>query len=485
MKPNILVYPDDLWLAQEAHIARGDVESMAFAFVGLNRCDDKDEFLVFDAYLPSDEEFSRRSAGGISLRVDSVCKILERVKQSTGLVDIHTHPAGLSQFSWIDNCGHQIQMQNVFDFSPDGVLIRIVKERGNFRAEVTTKDLRSHFEPVHIIKIIGDKSFCFIYPVNSRLKPSRISDGLLQRHERTMEFYKRDALSTIRQTHIGVIGLGGNGSAVVNVLKFFPFRKWTLVDADVVEVHNSNRFFGFNHGDIGRYKVDVLERELKSFDPSIDVETIKSTFPSEETNKALKSCDFLIVAPDNNAVRYATAQFAMRYLKPLIELGSGITMKDCRVTAIGSQVRFQLPTADSQCIVCSGLDVRRLESVELTEYKKSIGYITNSNESPGSVVTINSVAASLAAHLLIEYIGQYIDRDSVPSYLAYDEKNLVLTDLSRVYKKNPDCTICGRHSDSIFGKGDLLPANQRIVSTVESVLDYRLEDPVEGAESWR
>jgi len=481
MKPNILTYPADLWLAQEAHIARSDVESMAFAFVGVNGCDDKDEFLVFDAYLPSDEEFSRRSAGGISLRVDSVCKVLKKVKLSTGLVDIHTHPAGLSQFSWIDNCGHQIQMKNVFDFSPNGVLIRIVKERGNFRAEVTSRQLQPEFEPVDLIKIIGDQGFRFIYPVNSRLNPACLSENVLQQHERTMEFYKRDALAAIRQTHIGIIGLGGNGSAVVNLLKFFPFRKWTLVDADVVEVHNSNRFFGFNHGDIGRYKVDVLERELKRFDASTEVEAIKSPFPGEETNKALKSCDLLIVAPDINAVRYTVAQFAMRYLKPLIELGSGITMKDGRVTAIGSQVRFQLPSAGSQCIVCSGLDVRRLESVELTEYKKSIGYITNGNESPGSVVTINSIAASLAAHLLIEYFGQYVNRDSVPTYIAYDEKNLLTADLSRIHKKNPNCTICGRHSDSIFGKGDFLPPNQRIASLIED----ELEDPIEGVESWQ
>jgi len=485
MRPNILTYPADLWLAQEAHIARGDVESMAFAFVGLNRCDDKDEFLVFDGYLPSDEEFSRRSAGGISLHVDSVCKVLERVKQSTGLVDIHTHPAGLSQFSWIDDCGHQTQMQNVFDFSPSGVLIRIVKERGNFRAEVTSRQLQPEFEPVDLIKIIGDKGFRFIYPVNSRLNRASVSENILQQHERTMEFYRQDALSAIRQTHIGVIGLGGNGSAVINVLKFFPFRKWTLVDADVVEIHNSNRFFGFNHGDSGQYKVDVLERELKRLDPSTQVETVKSRFPSEETNKALKSCDFLIVAPDNNAVRYATAQFGMRYLKPLIELGSGITMKDSCVTAIGSQVRFQLPTANSQCIVCSGLDVRRLESEELVEYKRSIGYITDSNESPGSVVTINNVSASLAAHLLIEYFGQYVNRNSVPSYLAYDEKNLVLTDLSRVYKKDPDCTICGRHGDSIFGKGDLLPADQRIVTPSEDTLHHQLESSTEEAKSWQ
>lgn len=484
MKPNILVYPEDLWLAQEAHIARHDVESMAFAFVGLNRCDDKDEFLVFNAYLPSDEEFSRRSVGGISLRVDSVCDVLKKVKLSTGLVDIHTHPAGLSQFSWIDNCGHQIQMQNVFDFSPDAALIRIVKERDNFRAEVTDKQLQLQFEPIDIIKIIGDRGFRFIHPVNSRLKLSILSDGLLQRHERTMEFYMRDALSTIRHTHIGVIGLGGNGSAVVNVLKFFPF-KWTLVDSDTLELHNSNRFFGFNQGDEGRYKVDVLKRELKRFDPSTEVMTVRSRFPSEEANKALKNCDVLIVAPDNNAVRYSAAQFAMQYLKPLIELGSGITMKDGHVTAIGNQVRFQLPTANSHCIVCSGLDVKRLESEELIEYKKRIGYVNGSDDSPGSVVTINNVAASLAAHLLIEYFGQYVSRDSAPTHIAYDEKSLVLADLSCIYKKNPECTICGRNNDSIFGKGDILPANQRIVNPSQFTPNHQLETSIEGAELWQ
>ncbi len=468
MKTNILVYPEDLWLEQEQHIAAVGIESMAFGFIGINICNDKNEYLVFDNYLPVDDEFSKRSIAGISLKVDSVCAILKKVKQSSGLADVHTHPSGLSHFSSVDNCGHQIQMQNVFDFSPDGVLIRVVKERNNFRAEVTNKELQPEFEPIDIIKIIGDKGFHFIYPVNSRVKKEVINSNILEQHKRTLEFYKQDALSAIRKSTIGIIGTGGNGAAIINTLKFFPFKKWVLVDRDIIEEHNSNRFFGYNYGDAGKQKVDILKRELHRFDPAIEVETINSNFPDEISVKALKGCDILVVSPDNNLVRYAASQFAMRYLKPLLELGSGITMKNDHITAIGSQVRFQIPSGNGKCIVCNGLDVKRLESEEINEYKRNIGYITDTDESPGSVVTINSIAASLATHILLDYFGNYIQRDSIPTYLSYDEKNLTLTDLSSVFKKNPVCTICGRYSDSLFGKGDILPPNLEVLECEEA-----------------
>ena len=474
MKTNILVYPEDLWLEQEQHIAAVGVESMAFGFVGINVCNDKNEYLVFDNYLPADDEFSKRSIAGISLKVDSVCEVLKRVKQSTGLLDIHTHPTGMSHFSSTDNCGHQIQMQNVFDFSPNGVLIRVVKERNNFRAEVTNPELQPKFEPVDIIKIIGNKGIRFIYPVNSRVNRESINTNILEHHKRTLEFYKQDALSAIRASDIGIIGTGGNGAAIINTLKFFPFKKWVLVDNDIIEEHNSNRFFGYNDGDVGKQKVNILKRELQRFDPSVEVETINTNFPDEISVKALKGCDILFVSPDNNSVRYTASQFAIRYLKPLLELGSGITMKDGHVTAIGSQVRFQIPSGSGKCIVCNGLDVKRLESKEINEYKKNIGYITDTEESPGSVVTINSMAASLAAHLLLDYFGNYIERESIPSYLSYDEKNLTLTDLSSIFKKNPDCTICGRHSDSLFGKGDILPASLEVLAyeeAAENIID--------------
>lgn len=481
MKPNFLVVPEDLWNSLETHLARRDVESMAFGFLGQNRCSERTEFLLHDTYLPSDGEFSERRAYGISLRVSSACTILEKLKFGAGLVDIHTHPDGLTQFSSIDDCGHRIQMQNVLDFSPNAALIRIVKESDNYRAEVTYKSIQPQFEPIDVIKIIGNKGLEFIYPRNSRIRPPSIGRDLRLLHQRTLDFYDPEALNIIQQSEIGIIGLGGTGAGVLNLLKFFPFKSWILVDADTLESHNANRFFGFNRGDEGKYKVDVLARELHRFDPTITVVTVKSKFPTDEANDALKASDILVVAPDNNTVRYAAAKFAMRYLKPLIELGSGITMKEGRVTAVGSQVRFQLPTLDSQCIVCSGLDVSKLESDEILRYKKDIGYIIGTDDTPASVVTINTMAAAVATHLLINYLGNYVSRELPPSYIEYNERELQLKDHSHLHKRNPECTICGRHGDSIFGKGDLLPKNLKVLSPLE--VETGLESQPNGEET--
>lgn len=458
---NIITTTENIWLGIEDRLRDPSIEHLVFGFLGLNKYQEKREFLLFNTYLPSSNEYKIQNIHLVSLKAESAIKMLARSKDCNGIIDIHNHPKSFSaDFSSIDREGMEKEAQNIFDFKKDNYLIRMVISSRSLKAEVTHKGIYPSWEPIDKIKIIGERGFRFIFPSNGDISQESFGDA--EKHRRTLEFYPKEGLEILLSIHFGVIGVGGTGSAFLNLIKFFA-RKITLIDGDRVEKHNSGRLFNYISGDEGKLKVVSHKRELKRYNPHIQIKTVRSMFPSPRSLKALKECDILIVAPDNNFTRYKASEFASRYMKPLLELGSGVRMKEGRLTSIGCQVRFQLPTNNGKCMICNGMEAEDLVSPEFTEYKRQIGYVEdeNSEETSASVVTINSMAALIGLRILLDYFGGYTGRKT-PNHVFYDDLTLNLIDLSDSFHKNPECPICGKGEASIFGRGDQLPKKIKI-----------------------
>ena len=455
---NQITATEDMWTGIDEYIHSSQMEHLALGLLGVCETAGQRELLLFHTHLPDAHEYRAQGPGIVTLKAESVAEILKRSKGCSGILDVHNHSGDshLIGFSDTDYRGSEKEARNVFDFKADNYLIRMVKNRSCMKAEVTCQEIYPTWEPVDRIKVICEKGFAFHYPTNTRIQPC---DENLDReqHLRTLEFFPREALELLSALHFGVIGCGGTGSAFLNLLKFFA-RKVTIVEGDRVEKHNSGRLFHYISGDEVKFKTEIHMRELQRFSPEIAVKAINSMFPSDESVEALKYCDFIILAPDNNFTRYKAAEFASRYMKPLLDFGSGVRMKDSKVTSMGCHVRLQLPTEKGKCLVCNGLDVKNLTPPEFEDYKRAIGYVEDesSDETPASVVTINSMAATIGMRMLLDYFGNYTGRP-IPDHVLYDELTMKLVDLSDPFQKNPQCAICGRKEDSIFGRGDYLP----------------------------
>ena len=76
----------------------------------------------------------------------------------------------------------------------------------------------------------------------------------------------------LTQTKILVVGLGGLGGNVVNLLVRLGVRDIVLVDFDNFTESNLNRQLFSNETSIGRHKVDVVVEELLKIDQSIQLE---------------------------------------------------------------------------------------------------------------------------------------------------------------------------------------------------------------------
>lgn len=106
-----------------------------------------------------------------------------------------------------------------------------------------------------------------------------------------------DNLRKIRCIKIGIAGAGGLGSNCACNLVRSGFRRFKIVDFDVVEQLNLNRQFYFAE-QIGTPKVEALKLNLQRINPDIEIDAVCERITEENAGKYFEDCDVLVEAFD-------------------------------------------------------------------------------------------------------------------------------------------------------------------------------------------
>jgi molybdopterin/thiamine biosynthesis adenylyltransferase len=433
---------------------------MAFGGAAISESPERRSFLLRLIHRPAPADYEYQGPTAVRLSPDGVCRVMAAVHGHPVLVDMHNHLWPNPTFSGTDDVGARVQYRLLQDLAPGSILVQLVfGPDGSFQARWTAPAHYSGWQPLDAIKVVGPHGVRRLTPWDAPADPTgdRLAEWARGRHVRTLPIIGEPALLDTCRMRVGIVGLGGTGSAFLAQAKFF-FRHFALIDHDHVEESNLGRLFGAVSSDAREAvpKVDVARRELRCFDPTIAVEAVMDPFPGATAMEPLKACDVIVAGVDNNLARYALAEFAARHLKILVEMGSGLEMREGRVTAMGCQVRLQAP--GGPCLVCLNLPIADLESPEVTREKVRSGYLRGTDLTPGEVVTTNMAAATLALRNLLGLLGGHLPRP-VPTYLFYDELQPAVLDLSAHYPQRMDCPICGPGAFSIVAWGDRLPAS--------------------------
>lgn len=89
----------------------------------------------------------------------------------------------------------------------------------------------------------------------------------------------------------------GMGSAPAICATRTGFRKFVLVDGDVVDAHNLNRQF-YTQADIGLPKVECLKRHILAINPDAEVEAIQANLDAHNIPGILSRCDVVFDTVD-------------------------------------------------------------------------------------------------------------------------------------------------------------------------------------------
>jgi hypothetical protein len=207
---------------------------------------------------------------------------------------------------------------------------------------------------------------------------------------------------------VGVVGLGGGGSHVVQQLAHIGFQNYVIYDGDAAEESNLNRLIGATSADTRAEtpKLHLAKMMIYGLQPGARVRSFPCNW--QEHPEALRECQIVFGCVDGYKGREELEIACRRYLMHYIDIGMDVHGNEPPV--IGGQVILSSP--GGPCMRCMGF---------LTDERlaKEAALYGNAGGRP-QVVWANGVLASTAVGLGVDLITDWARLRRTHAYLVYD-----------------------------------------------------------------
>ena len=315
-----------------------------------------------------------------------------------GLVFVHSHPSShRAEFSKIDKESNARLLENLGQILPDRPLGSLVLGMDDARGVV--RDADGTFYPVARIRVAG-------HTIDHPSGPCGDSPAKFDRQTRALG---PRAQSRLQDLLVTVVGAGGTGSSVAVQLARMGVGRLRLIDMDSVDPTNLPRVYGATESDVGRPKSVVVGEHVSSFS-GCSVEAVCADASTDAVRDALIESDILFACTDNLTSRCVLNEISSRYLVPLIDVGCRIRLADGG-GVLQAAAKVQAVTPDGPCLWCTGtLDGHVILQESLTVQERTRladeGYYDGLESQP-SVVSLTTLAASMAVNKLIGMLGVF------------------------------------------------------------------------------
>lgn len=244
----------------------------------------------------------------------------------------------------------------------------------------------------------------------------------------------------LQMQRVGIVGLGGLGCIAAQSLVALGVKRFVLVDADVLSESNLNRWVLGFASDVGRTKVELVERYIRAVDPTAEVDSHPSDIRNAEALKALMACSTIFGCVDNDGARLILTELCAAYEIPLIDSASEIFPAGRGEFDFGGRVVVARP--GDFCLVCAReLDLEEakaaLESDAVRQAREAHGYGLGHSEPSPSVVSLNGTIANLA---VTEFVAMTTKLRAPARKLLY--RGMRGTVSSSLDAATPDCYTC-------------------------------------------
>lgn len=218
-----------------------------------------------------------------------------------------------------------------------------------------------------------------------------------------------------------ILGVGGIGSIVMELLVRSGFEDFTIVDNDVVEQSNLIRQLAYFNDDINKLKVDAMRDNMLKINSKLKIETVnRMIFNETDILDKIKNTDFVVCTLDRplRKIRRVINNACVQLNKPVLFTGFSE-----HVAMVGP---FVVP-GESACLNC-------IENGTLDEYLDNIKVIP----SYGPLCTL---IASIAVNEIINYFIKFRTDNLIGKTLMFDMNDYDIKIES--WTKNKKCKICG------------------------------------------
>lgn len=246
-------------------------------------------------------------------------------------------------------------------------------------------------------------------------------------------FLGKNTQRIIDDVTVGILGLGGGGSHIVQQLAHIGVKHYVLFDPDQIEDTNLNRLVGATESDVisNMPKIDIAKRMILGLQSKATIQVFKSRW--QDNPNPLKACDLIFGCVDSYLQRRDIEVFARRYLIPYIDIGMDVhkaTSGGKTEYGISGQVIASIP--GGPCMTCIGYLTEEKLAKEATKYGDVGGR--------PQVVWPNGVLASTAVGLAIDLLTGWTRTSPKVVYLSYRGNDGTICPHERLkYIQNSTC----------------------------------------------
>lgn len=411
--------------------------------------DGREIFVILESFIAEKQDILASGLCHVRPSKEFVARVLSAAQQdllADAIIDVHTHPfSDDAYFSGIDDADERrFSLWLREHFGPTPAYGSIVFSRNAYEARIWK----------------GTSMF------SARLRTQTLPESVPCRrmtnpHEDSPEMQARTELAlgtdVIRRiTHrqrIVLAGVGGIGSVLAEQLVRSGFSRLGLIDPDVLELSNLNRFAGGYRTDIGRPKIEVTADHVRRINPDVRIDCVADTVETPAAVSLMAAADWIIVSTDSHSSRQSVQNTALRFGVPLLSAGVSITVSEengkHRIVDESGEV-ITVRYGDGYCLHCLGRINPYVAAAEahpdpaVREGLVQKGYVRGLNIKEPAVMPLNAVVASITVRTLLE---QYRDSAVHQPIMVYESHAG-----SRLYPDTeslallPDfCPACGRN----------------------------------------
>ena len=139
-----------------------------------------------------------------------------------------------------------------------------------------------------------------------------------ERYERSIGALNEQEIKALHEKNVCIIGCGGLGGYILEMLARLGILNITVVDGDVFSKSNLNRQILCTEENISEYKAEAAVRRIKKINSEVHVRSYKVFITDENAAEILRGHDVIIDALDNVPSRLLLEKHAEELGIPLI-----------------------------------------------------------------------------------------------------------------------------------------------------------------------
>ena len=122
----------------------------------------------------------------------------------------------------------------------------------------------------------------------------------------------------IKSSKVLIIGMGGLGCPLSIYLASLGIGTIGIVDNDKVELSNLNRQIIYRSDDIGKFKVDIAKKKIKTISKYSSIKSYKTRVNKKNIQRLIKNFDIVCDGTDNFETRLLINDHSLKQKKILI-----------------------------------------------------------------------------------------------------------------------------------------------------------------------